>query len=113
MKTTPMMLAATLALGLGACAGGYGGVGYAGGYNPEYERYYGDVGGYRSVPYGYAGRNFGWSSGYYYPGTGNYVYDRRGQQRQWSSREQRYWQNRAQREDHRGDHHGDRDDRRH
>ena len=80
MKPTVLLriaLAGTLALGLGACVDGYGGIGYAGGYNNQYDRYYGVSDGYRSVPYGYAGSNFGWSSGYYYPGTGGYVYDRR------------------------------------
>lgn len=94
-----LILAATL--GLAACADdygngyGYGSIGYAGGYNSEYDRYYGDPYGYRSVPYGYVGSNFGWYGDYYYPGTGVYIYDRRGNRRQWSSQHRSYWENRG------------------
>ena len=92
-----LILAATL--GLAACAGNYGGgygsIGYAGGYNSGYDRYYGDAFGYRSVPYGYVGSNFGWYGNSYYPGTGVYIYDRRGHRRQWSSQHRSYWQNRG------------------
>ena len=77
-----------LTIGLGACATG-------GRYNSDYDRYYGDARGYSSVPYGYVGSNFGWSSGYYYPGTGVMVYNRSGQARAWSQGERRYWERRA------------------
>jgi hypothetical protein len=89
-----LALLGSLAIGLAACAGDYG-PRYGGGYNASYDRYYGDAGGYSSVPYGYAGANFGWSGTYYYPGTGTYVFDRAGRQRQWNRREQRYWERRA------------------
>jgi hypothetical protein len=115
-KTFRAGLILASALGLAACAGGYGGVGYGGmAYNSDYDRYYGDSSGYNAVPYGYAGSNFGWSGSYYYPGTGNMVYDRGGKQRQWSSHEQRYWQDRAKSHGHgnngrhRGDKHGNED----
>lgn len=92
-----LAIAGTLGIGLSACADGYGGRHGGLAYNSDYDRYYGDAGGYRSVPYGYAGSNFGWSGSYYYPGTGTYVYDRGGRQRQWSSRQQRYWHDRSSR----------------
>jgi hypothetical protein len=93
-KLRRLALAATLALGLAACAGNFGN-GYRGGYNAQYDRYYGDANGFRNVPFGYAGSNFGWSRNSYYPGTGVFVFDRSGAQRQWNRREQRYWQHRA------------------
>ncbi len=92
-----LILAATL--GLAACVDGYGyggaSIGYAGGYNVDYDRYYGDPYGYRSVPYGYVGSNFGWYGDYYYPGTGGFIYDRRGHRRNWSHQHRGYWENRA------------------
>lgn len=89
-----LVAAGALTFGLSGCADNYGrGYGRIP-YNAGYDRYYGDPLGYRAVPYGYAGSNFGWSGRYYYPGTGNYVFDRAGRQRQWSRGQQRYWQNR-------------------
>ena len=90
-----MVLAGTMAIGLASCAdgdsSGYGRMAN----NSDYDRYYGDSQGYSSVPYGYAGSNFGWSQGYYYPGTGGVVYSRKGQQRNLSSGQRRYWEQRA------------------
>jgi hypothetical protein len=91
-------LTAALVIGLAGCADGYG----RRAYNSDYDRYYGNSQGYASVPYGYAGSNFGWSQGYYYPGTGVMVYDRRGVARSWSSGQRRYWEQRVARS-HRGD----------
>lgn len=74
-------------IGLGGCASdrgyGYGGmsVGYGSG------GYYGD-------PYygsGYYGSRYGWWGDYYYPGSGYYVYDRRGQRHRWNNEQRRYW----------------------
>jgi hypothetical protein len=84
-------LAGTLVIGLAGCADGFG----RRAYNSNYDRYYGNTQGYASVPYGYAGRNFGWSQGYYYPGTGAMVYNRRGVARPWSSSQRRYWERRV------------------
>ncbi|WP_310496869.1 hypothetical protein [Sandarakinorhabdus sp.] len=92
-----LTLAAAMAVALAGCSGGYGRMAY----NSDYDRYYGDNRGYSSVPYGYSGSNFGWWNGYYYPGTGAYVYNRRGNQRAWSRSQRRYWENR---DAHRGDH---------
>ncbi len=77
-------------IGLGACVdgGGYGG-------SDRYDRYYGRSSGYRAVPYGYAGTGFGWYGESYYPGTGEYVYDRRGRRQNWNDDQRGYWQNHA------------------
>ena len=86
LKTAALAIAA--GVGLSGCAyGPYGGLGVGVGYGNGYDGYYGNGyygGGY---PYGYAGYNspygygygspyYGWNNGYYYPGTGYYVYDR-------------------------------------
>jgi hypothetical protein len=113
---TPRIRAALVVLaasaGLSACTslGPYGGVsagigspyGYGQyGYDPYYSGY-----GYGS-PYGYAGYGsqygygsgygydpFGWYNGYYYPGTGYYVYDPDRNRRHITPEEQAYWENR-------------------
>ncbi|MGX7894914.1 peptidase [Tsuneonella sp. HG222] len=86
-----LLLAATAALG--ACSAydsyGYGGtvvsVGYGnGGYYPYSSRYD------RYDPYGY----YGWYDGFYYPGTGYYIYDRGGTRHRWSDQHRRYWEGR-------------------
>lgn len=89
-----LLVAATAALGACSTYGGYGstrvgvGVGYSsGGYYPygrSYSRY----------PY------YGWYDGYYYPGTGYYIYDRHGARHRWSDRHRRHWE--ARRGDRRG-----------
>lgn len=72
------LLAASAALGLSACVTddgyGYGSVGYGSGY-------YGD-------PY------WGWYDGFYYPGTGYYLYDNDGRRHRWSDSHRRYWEGR-------------------
>lgn len=79
--------AATLAsaLMLGGCAYddyGYGGmsVGYG---SPYYD------------DYGYG--PYGWYDGYYYPGNGYWMYDRRGDRHRWSDRQRKYWEQRRER----------------
>jgi hypothetical protein len=78
----PLIIAATLAAGLGGCATyddyGYGqaSIGYA---TPYYYESYGS-------PY------YGWHDGYYYPGTGYYVYDRGGNRHHWDDSHRRYWE---------------------
>lgn len=80
------------AVGLAACSDysnrGYGysrvavGVGTGYGYGSPYYR-----SSYRT-PY------WGWYGGYYYPGVGYYVYDRRGSRHRWSDGHRRYWEGR-------------------
>ena len=95
------------AFALGGCAyddGYYGGMSvgsgyYAGGY---YDDYWGP--GYYSP--GYYG---GWYNGFYYPGSGFYVYDRRGYRHRWNDGQRRYWEGRRGQQgerwrDARGDH---------
>lgn len=81
------------ALGVSACAShgyGYGGVsaGYGGYYGDPYFDGYGP--GYAS----YGGLGYGWYNGFYYPGTGYYVYDRHRRPFRWNDGQRRYWQGR-------------------
>ena len=83
-----LALAATL--GLSACyedGYGYGGlsVGYGDGYYGS--PYYGG--------YGYNSPYYGWYDGFYYPGTGYYVYDRHGSRHRWNDHHRRHWQDRS------------------
>ena len=107
---TPRIRAALVVLaasaGLSACTsfGPYGGVGVGGGYGSYgYDPYYSGYG-YGS-PYGYAGYGsqygygydpFGWYNGYYYPGSGNYCYDRDHHRRELTAEERAYWNARIQ-----------------
>jgi hypothetical protein len=70
---------------------GYGSrTGY--GYGDPYGRYGSRYGyGYGS-PYGYGYSPFGWYGGYYYPGTGYYVYDREQRRHPWSDIQRQYWE---------------------
>jgi hypothetical protein len=70
-----------LGVGIGY-GGGYGGYGY--GYSPY---------GYGYGGYGYGGYYdpFGWYGGYYYPGTGIYVYDRDRHRRVMTDEDRRHW----------------------
>ncbi|WP_439532599.1 hypothetical protein [Polymorphobacter sp.] len=81
-------------MGLGACADQYA-YGRAPGYDrgyAGYDQYWGDPYGWRNVPVGYSGSGFGWYDNYYYPGSGAYVYDRRGNRSAWNQRQRGYWQ---------------------
>ena len=72
-------LIAVAGLSLGACAS-YGPGGYG------YSRVGVSIGsGYYSDPY------YGWYDGFYYPGSGYYVWDRYGYRHPWTARHQRYW----------------------
>jgi hypothetical protein len=73
-------------------------------YDPHYSYGYGNYpqyGGYArygayGVPYGSYGANYGsyggWNSGYYYPGTGAYVYDRQRRRYPISNAQRRHWE---------------------
>jgi hypothetical protein len=94
-KTLSLGLAGAATLALGGCYDdgyGYGGVAvgagsvYGGGYG--YDPYYDG--------YGYGGYPaYGWYDGFYYPGTGYYVYDRGGRRQRWRDSDRRYWQGRG------------------
>lgn len=83
-----MLAGATLGLGGCTMLGGYGGldVGYNDGY---YDSGYGDP--YYGDSY-YGNSYYGWYDGYYYPGTGYYLYDRAGSRHRWNDRHRRYWE---------------------
>jgi hypothetical protein len=103
-------LAAAAVVGLSACTSPYGyngvsvGVGNAGYYDPYYNDGYGygygsgygyDAGysGYGYPGYGFAYAPYwGWNDGFYYPGTGYYVYDRHRHRHHWTDAQRRYWQ---------------------
>lgn len=83
---SPRALTAALAglLALGGCSAyddgyGYGGVslGYGSGYYDPW--YYG---------------RYGWYDGFYYPGSGYFIYDRHGQRHRWNNHHRRYWESR-------------------
>jgi len=96
------------ALALSGCA--YGdlgmGLGYGNGYSPYgsygygYSPYYGSsYGPYASIGYGsgygYGSPYYGWYDGFYYPGTGDYVYDTYRQPRIWTDAQRTYWTRRV------------------
>jgi hypothetical protein len=87
MRISSIGLIAAVSLGLGGCA--YNGLGMGVGTGYGYDNYgYGyDRYGYGyGYPYGYSPYGYnpygGWSNGYYYPGTGGWVYDRDGRRRE-------------------------------
>jgi hypothetical protein len=79
--TTVLILASATAL---AGCTTYGSNGY-GGASIGYGR------GYYQQPY-YAQSYYGWYDGYYYPGTGYYIYDRQGSRHRWNDRYRHYWE---------------------
>ncbi len=101
-------LAVVAGFSLSACAYGeygYGGVSVglgSGGYYDDYDPYYGSY--YDPFYDGYYGSRarfgrgyssgFGWYDGFYYPGTGFYVYDRFRQRHRWNDGQRRYWEGR-------------------
>lgn len=94
------------ALALGGCAYddgyGYGGVSVGTGYYGN-GGYYGD-GYYGPTGYYQPGFYNGWYDGFYYPGSGYYVYDRGGRRQRWNDGQRRYWEGRrAERRDDRHD----------
>ena len=88
-----------LGLGTAACTDGYGYGGASLGYGSGYyaDPYYagGGWGGGYGGGYGfYGGGPFGWNNGFYYPGTGIYVYDRNRRPFRWNDKQRREWQSR-------------------
>ena len=84
-------------LALGGCYDdgyGYGGVSVGYGHPGYYG--YGDP---------YYGHDYGWYDGFYYPGGGYYIYDRKGHRHRWNDHHRRHWEGRR-------DHAGNRDGRR-
>ena len=106
LRTAALTVAA--AIGLSACATpyGYGGVsvgsgyGYGSGYGSGYyDPYYGSGYGYDSGyndPRYSRSSYYGWNDGFYYPGTGYYVYDSYRRPHRWTDRQRTYWQQRQQ-----------------
>lgn len=88
IRTAALTVAASI--GLAACTTpyGYGGVGV--GYGSGYGSY-----GYPAYGYGYE-PYWGWYDGYYYPGTGYYVYDRYRRPYPWDHYRD-YWEGRRER----------------
>lgn len=116
MRIPVLILTIAGSAALSGCAYGYGS--YGGGYGPYsglsvgvgvgsgfgYGDYYGGYpyGGYYSDPY------WGWYDGFYYPGTGYYVYDSYRRPHVWNDRQRRHWGDRRDRWARRGgsdDHH--------
>lgn len=87
-------LAAAAIVGLSACTTpyGYSGVslGYGSGYGPYAGYGYGYPYGYSRLGYGYS-PYWGWNDGFYYPGSGYYVYDRYRTPYRWTDAQRRYW----------------------
>lgn len=83
-----IVIGASAALVLAGCSSYDDGYGYG----------YGGVSlGYNSGGYyddGYYGGYGGWYNGFYYPGTGYYVYDRRGARHRWNDSQRRYFEGR-------------------
>jgi hypothetical protein len=102
IRTAALAIGAALSLGACSYSDGYGygglsvGYGNAGYYDDYYDSYYG--GGYgRHGSYGSYGRYqpyYGWYNGFYYPGTGYYVYDNYRRPHRWNDQHQRYWTDR-------------------
>ena len=85
--------------GYGAGYGNYGGYGYSPYSDPYFG--YGSQFGYGYGPYGYNYGGYGspygggWNNGYYYPGSGYYVYDRDRNRRRLSDAELAQWRQRV------------------
>jgi hypothetical protein len=92
------MLIGAAGLSLGGCAydGVYGG-GAALGYGYD-APFYDSAACWNSGWYGsYASPYCGWYDGFFYPGTGRFVYDRDRHRHAWTGTQQTYWTNQARR----------------
>ena len=103
VRLSSALLALTVSAGLAGCT--YGGFGY-GGVSVGVAS-----GGYYDDDY------YGWYDGFYYPGSGYYIYDRGGNRHRWDDHHRRHWEGRGQGRDGREhwagfDRDGDRDGRR-
>ncbi|HVL77844.1 MAG TPA: hypothetical protein VM346_01000 [Sphingomicrobium sp.] len=92
MRIIIASLAAAGGLALGGCAynGLYGGASLGYGSAGYYDRYFDPYHDpwYRGASY------WGWYDGFYYPGTGYYVYDRWRRPHVWNDLQRRYWSQR-------------------
>lgn len=93
------LIALTIAGGLAVSGCAYGSFGRYGGVSVGYGSGYGGYGyGGYGYPYRYGSLYgspyWGWYDGFYYPGTGFYVYDRYRRPYVWSDRYRRYWSDR-------------------
>jgi hypothetical protein len=90
MRISHLGLIVAGGLALSACA--YGGYGRQGGISVGLGSSYGGYGyPYGGYGYGYGSPYWGWYDGFYYPGTGFYVYDRFRRPYYWNDRYRRYW----------------------
>jgi hypothetical protein len=86
-KAATGMIVLLSALALGGCmTDGYGRAGVSIG-SGHYDRY--------GYDYPYSGYGYGWYDGYYYPGSGYYVFDRYGKRHRWSQWQRDYWAHRG------------------
>lgn len=86
-----------LSVGTGYGYGPYGGYGPYSGYGygsyDPYDPYFGNYYGYGSrYGYGYGSPYWGWYDGFYYPGTGYYVYDRYRNSHRMTDAQRKYWE---------------------
>ena len=95
VKTAAIVLAASA--GLAGCAyGPYGGVSVGAGYGNYgygsygYDPYYSGYGYGYGDPFSY----YGWNNGYYYPGSGWYVYDRHRHRYPMTDAQKQFWRDR-------------------
>jgi hypothetical protein len=100
MRARLAILIAAAGLSVGGCA--YNGLGVGLGYGDPYGYGYGPYSGYGAYDpyfdytygrpgYGYS-MPYGWYGGYYYPGTGYYVYDQYRNPFYWTDIQRRHWE---------------------
>jgi len=103
LATLPALAACDTYYGDRGYGYGYGGVslGFGRGYyDPWYDPYWDH---YASNPY------WGWYNGFYYPGSGIFIYDRWRRPFRWSDRHRRFWMDRRSHWERRGDWNGRRE----
>lgn len=96
------LIAIAAAASVSACADGYGyggldvGYGTAGYHDPYYNPYVAadQYDFYASGYQGFGQPYWGWYNGYYYPGSGFYVYDRWRRPHRWRDHDRRHWEGR-------------------
>lgn len=92
-------LLSVIGLGTSACTDGYGyggaSLGYGSGFvaDPYWDGGWAGPG-WGGGPAFVGGGAWGWNNGFYYPGTGVYVYDRSRRPFRWNDAQRRYWQGR-------------------